>query len=315
MIGILATQWCVRSWIMRGNISLVTNARGEYRFAASLHPRRRVGPGEHLLDEGDRIGVARTPRGHGLSAVRCDEALERRHGAWHSRLGDEGHDTDLGEAAVVELDEEATLLLLRRLVLGEAEGVKEIEGRVANLLPDGLERRELARLPALHVVLVHRALAPQLEASDEEENLPLGVGRDGVPLGGGSSGGGDVGIGDARERGGPGEVDAVGLDDEADEGGHGNAAVLDLGLAEEADGPRIVRGTSETLTGISEAERVPELHDRIEFSGQGLKVGLGLHAHAAVVHCGRVKAGHRRIEGKGSRGDGEHGEDWIRNGR
>ena len=42
-------------------------------------------------------------------------------------LGDEGHDAEHGEAAVVDLGEEALLLLLRRGVLREPERVEELE--------------------------------------------------------------------------------------------------------------------------------------------------------------------------------------------
>ena len=104
--------------------------------------------------------------------------------------------------------------------------------RAALALDLGVE----ARLAAAHVVDVavrlRRALAVGLEHAHEDEDLELAVERDVVPL---------------LLRRAARDVPAVrqelvlaahegrALGDEAEEGGHGDAAVLDLGVAEPAD--------------------------------------------------------------------------------
>mmetsp|Transcript_9772 Transcript_9772/g.25223 ORF Transcript_9772/g.25223 Transcript_9772/m.25223 type:complete len:275 (-) Transcript_9772:236-1060(-) len=206
--------------------------------AGRLDRAPRADPREHLLDERDR-DVARGPRRHDLAVVRGDLARESGHRARDLGLGDECHDADLSEAAVVELDQQAALLLLGSLVLREAKRVEQVERGVADLVANGGERRELARLTTFHVVLVASALAPQLEAGDQEEDLPLGVGWDRIPLGGRAAGGRDVGVRGAIEGRGPREVDTVGLNAVADERGHRHAAVLNFGLAKPADGLRL----------------------------------------------------------------------------
>ena len=70
---------------------------------------------------------------------------------------------------------------------------------------------------------------------------------------------------------GPGPLDAVGVDKVAHKGKHGDAAVLDLGVAEETDG-RLVAGAPEL--GLGEVQRVVELHQGVQGGGEGLEVGL-----------------------------------------
>merc|ERR1719226_471921 len=119
----------------------------------------------HLRLEDVEVGGE---RGHVVAVVRQRNAAERGHGA--RELG-------LGEAAVVDLDEAAALLLLRGGVLREADRVPEVERHrvrdlelVASLR--AVERREGSRLAALGVVSAGgAALGEELEEADEEDNL------------------------------------------------------------------------------------------------------------------------------------------------
>ena len=87
-----------------------------------------------------------------------------------------------------------------------------------------------------------------LEEANHQDDLQLGGSRERVPHVTGAARRGDVGERDGRQVGGqrardgaldvPREGDAVGVDAVADEAGHGDAAVLDLGVAEPADGLR-----------------------------------------------------------------------------
>ena len=58
------------------------------------------------------------------------------------------------------------------------------------------------------------------------------------------------------------------MDEVADEAGHGDAAVLDLGLAQEAD-RRLVALLPEVL--VAELERVEVAHDRVLLLGERLR--------------------------------------------
>ena len=103
------------------------------------------------------------------------------------RLGEEAEEAEHGEAAVVDLDEAAALLLLGGGVLREADGIPEVErDRVRDLvLVAGFRRvkaREGSRLAALGVVGASgTALREELEEADEEDDLPLARLRDLVP--------------------------------------------------------------------------------------------------------------------------------------
>merc|ERR1719453_1911677 len=95
----------------------------------------------------------------------------------------------------------------------------------------------------------------------------------------------------------PREVDAVRLDAEADEGGHRDAAVLDLGLAEPAD--RLRRG-------LADVERVPVADDRVQLDRKVLEASLvgDLGGHALGGHTRRGGAhgdGRERNVGGGER--------------
>ena len=86
----------------------------------------------------------------------------------------------------------------------------------------------------------------------------------------------------------------------ADEAGHRDAAVLDLGVAQPADGV-LVAATPEI--GVGEAERVVEADDRVQLDGEGLEVRLGLLDLDGSAGRGRRHEGGR--DGQASESDGE----------
>lgn len=61
------------------------------------------------------------------------------------------------------------------------------------------------------------------------------------------------------------------MDDVSNEGKHGDAAVLDLGLAEEADGGLVARAPE---VGIGKAKGIVEADGRVEVLGERLEVSL-----------------------------------------
>ena len=89
----------------------------------------------------------------------------------------------------------------------------------------------------------------------------------------------------------------------ADEAGHRDAAVLDLGVAQPADGVLVA---SSPEIGVGEAERVVEANDRVELDGERLKVGLGL------LDLDRGAGGRRGHEGRGQGQGSEGGDELLR---
>ena len=89
----------------------------------------------------------------------------------------------------------------------------------------------------------------------------------------------------------------------ADEAGHRDAAVLDLGVAQPADGVLVA---SAPEIGVGEAERVVEADDRVELDGERLKVGLGL------LDLDRGAGGRRSDERRGDREAGESDGELLR---
>ena len=87
-----------------------------------------------------------------------DDALEGGDAALNFGFREEAKDTKLRKTAVVELSEKALLLFLVRHVLVLTERVVEVESATGNVLV--IERRELADLSTLHVVLFGRYFAP-----------------------------------------------------------------------------------------------------------------------------------------------------------
>ena len=157
--------------------------------------------------------------------------------------------------------------------------------------------RESPRFAALGVVGARgTALREELEEADEEDDLPLARLGHLIPKLRGRLRG--VVTGDVD-----GELHAVRVEAVADEAGHGDAAVLDLGLAEEADG-LLVRRVPEL--GVREAERVVEAHDRVQLDGERLEVGLGL------LDLDRGAGGRRSDERRGDREAGESDGELLR---
>ena len=97
-------------------------------------------------------------------------------------------------------------------------------------------------------------------------------------------------------------MNAVGLHDVANEGGHGDTAVLDLGVAQVAD-RRLVAAINH---GIRKTQRIVEANGRVQLLSQHLKVGLRLHTHRGGGDGRRAHTGGGR-EGNGAREGREHG--------
>jgi len=254
-----------------------------HRRASAHGPRRArlvaVGADrlEHVRDV-RQAGVGGGEGRHDLASVRRDAKGVEAGDLQALGGGDEAEDANHREAAVVQLDNEATLLLLGRELLLEAEGVEQVEGdRVRELVR---ELGEVARLAATHVVLLaihlegRGGLGPHLQEADEAQDLELGRRGERVPLVSRAARRRDVSVAHGRDvrHGGAEraldvarEVDAVRLDAVADERGHRNAAVLDLGLPEPGD---------RLLGGVADAERVPVADDRVGLLGESLEAGL-----------------------------------------
>ena len=125
-----------------------------------------------------------------------------------------------------------------------------------------VKAREGPRFAALGVVGPSRTrLREELEEADEEDDLPLARLGHLIPKLRGRLRG--VVAGDVDR-----ELHAVRVEAVADEAGHGDAAVLDLGLAQEAD-RRLVALLPEVL--VAELERVEVAHDRVLLLGESLR--------------------------------------------
>merc|ERR1719443_1152314 len=143
------------------------------------------------------------------------------------------------------------------------------------------------------------ALGEELEEADEEDDLPLARLGHLIPKLRGRLRG--VVAGDVDR-----ELHAVRVEAVADEAGHGDAAVLDLGVAQPADGV-LVAAAPEVRVG--EAERVVETDDRVELDREGLKVGLGLLD--LDRGAGRRRSDERRGDREAGESDGElHFVNW-----
>ena len=114
----------------------------------------------------------------------------------------------------------------------------------------------------------HNTFTYELKETNEPEDLELGNIGDGIP----SLGGGEAGReGIAVEGHGPGPGDAVGVDDVANKSKHGDAAVLDFGLAEKSNGGLVARAPE---VAIGKAKRVVETDGGVQALGKTLKVSL-----------------------------------------
>merc|ERR1712100_898683 len=157
-----------------------------YGLRAALAERPNRVRLEHARNE-RQADVARRERRHDLAGVRRDaQAAKRRDGARHLGLSQESHDAKHRQAAVVDLRTQLLRLPLVRLVLLQVEGIEELErDGVRDLL---LEGRERTRLATAHVVRLPGGgedvvvLAPELEETNEQDDLQLRIRRQSIPL-------------------------------------------------------------------------------------------------------------------------------------
>ena len=155
----------------------------------------------------------------------------------------------------------------------EAKGVvKALEG---DGVGNGIEGGVLARNAALGVVGETRLnaaaggeLTVELEEANEEDDLNAGGEGKGIPLLGRRKASG--GEGGSVQSHGPGEVE-VGLHAVTDEGGHGDTAVLDLGLSEPSNGELIALAPEGA---VSDAEGIEVANDGIELGAKLLEISL-----------------------------------------
>ena len=199
--------------------------------------------------------------------------VEERNGSWDSLGAKEAKDTKLCKTSIVDLGPQSLLLGLLGHALVESKGVvKALEG---DGVGDGIESGVLARDASLGVVSktrLHSAtggqFAVKFKEANEENDLNAGGEGEGIPLLGGRKVGG--GEGSAVHGHGPGEVD-VGLHAVADEGGHGDTAVLDLGLSEPANGELV---TLSPESRVGDTKGVEEANDGVELGSKFLEISL-----------------------------------------
>mmetsp|Transcript_16187 Transcript_16187/g.25260 ORF Transcript_16187/g.25260 Transcript_16187/m.25260 type:complete len:257 (-) Transcript_16187:29-799(-) len=242
------------------------------------------------------VGELSLERNHGVSRIGDGDSTKGGNRSRDGISAQEAEDSELCQTSVVDLLDETSLLLLSAHVLVEAEGVEEVEHEV-HVITEEVERRVLSGLTSGHVVghLSATALVPKLEHGDDEEDLPLGANRDGIPLLLRAEV--RAGVGGTGEGLGPGE-DNVGLDNVPNEGSHGNTSVLDLGLTKEANGGLV---TLSPEVSIGKAHGVEVVDDGVALGSDGLEVGLGLlHDNAgAGGGLGGSESGGGSQKGKG----------------
>ena len=188
--------------------------------------------------------------------------------------------------SLVELDLQPLSLRLVTLVLAEVEGVEQVQRnrmrqkRATRFVPEHtfhvtLEWREHTRLATPHVVsalawaFAHRGLGIELEDANGQDNLQLGfVGKVLPELRRADTGRAQLVAGHL-----PRKVDAVRVDDVAHKPSHRDASVLDLGVAQEANG-RLV-GLAPELR-VREVEGIVESDSWVEILRQRLQVSLAL---------------------------------------
>ena len=215
-------------------------------------------------------------RGHSDGSLRLNgghNTVEERNGSWDSLGAKEAKDTKLCKTSIVDLGPQSLLLGLLGHALVESKGVvKALEG---DGVGDGIESGVLARDASLGVVSktrLHSAtggqFAVKFKESNEQDDLKAGGEGEGIPLLGGRKVSGREGS--AVHSHGPGEMD-VGLHAVADEGGHGDTAVLDLGLSEPSDGEFV---TLAPECRVSDAEGIEEANDGVELGTKLLEISL-----------------------------------------
>ena len=156
---------------------------------------------------------------------------------------------------------------------------------------------EVSGLASSHVVLVFRSgkFAPELEESDQSENLPLGIVADSIPE--------SRRVGFRREwcsvhLHGPGEFDTVGMHNVSNEREHGNSSVFDFGVTKESN--CFFVGSSPEGS-FSQVQWIVKAQHGIEVLGKRFQIGLGLLQRdrcAGVAVGGRCECGSRGGEGK-----------------
>ena len=260
--------------------------------------------GEGLLGPGSELGHGHVQlaleRHHHVAGV-LREALDGVERGHDEALGSREHsdDGEHGGAAVVELDVQATLLVLGGVILEEVERVVEVEEELGALAD---ERRVVAGDAAGLGVVGHLAgdLAVGLEHAHEGEDLELADHGDVVPL----LLGGHVGDEAAVRHGGVLALHGVErLHAEAEERGHGDAAVLDLSVAQVADGLLVGEGPEGHL---GAAKRIPEA----DAGAEGVAVGLGEGRELVLGghldgRGGASRRGHRGAHEGGGSAEGE----------
>merc|ERR1719343_1187687 len=78
-----------------------------------------------------------TKRSHDLSFVRFDDAGKERDRSRDGLLGKEAEDTKHGQSSIVDFCDKSSCLVFFRSVLGELEGVIQIEGDVVRNIVEG----------------------------------------------------------------------------------------------------------------------------------------------------------------------------------
>ncbi len=121
---------------------------------------------------------------HAVTIVRNSNVLQQGYRSFNLVGREESEDTEHGQTPVVHFRESSARLLLFRTILGEAEGIEQVKGKV-DIVSEGLQAGILPRHPSLRVVrdsLKVGHFVPYFQESDEGEDLPLGRLRDGIPL-------------------------------------------------------------------------------------------------------------------------------------
>mmetsp|Transcript_10485 Transcript_10485/g.15873 ORF Transcript_10485/g.15873 Transcript_10485/m.15873 type:complete len:290 (-) Transcript_10485:64-933(-) len=213
--------------------------------------------------------VACLKRRHNLSIVRNGNALQKRNRSLNGIGTEESKDSKHGKTPVVDLGQETTILLLLAHPLVVSKWIIKIKDEV-NLVTEKLERRVLSWLASLHVVLSLSLLSsgcfiPNLKGSEYDDNLPLGCGRDSIPLCLRSQFSGWERSSISHHW--PWEVN-IRLHAVSYECSHRNTSVFDFSLAKEANSSILAHIVD---VGIHKVERVEIINDRIELLGHGLE--------------------------------------------
>jgi len=236
---------------------------------------------------------------HDFTGVWGGNSIKGGKSSGDSVSDQESEDTNHCQTSIVDFNQKASFTLFIAHFSVELEGIVKIRDPVDSFT-EFLESGVLSGLSSTHVVgkggiAVSSHLVPDLEESDDGNDLPLGVDVNQVPL--------FLGLQIGGRRHGTGErlrpaENQVGLDAVSDEGSHGNTSVLDLGLSQESDGGLVCVVPEFTL---GKVEGIVEPKDRVQFKGKTFEVGLGF------VHGDR--RGRRRSADEGGSGSDRGGEE------